>query len=385
MHRNSGPDKGPIKAVIGVAIGLVLLTIVATFLVNVIVIEGQERGVVQDWNNGVLAEVLTPGTHFYMPFKTKIYIYDVGVDNFMMGKTTYYTGEGTDFADFPEYRLTTGGSGKEQQVDFSVTMQYYIDEAKLTQLHSYAQNQYKNKLVKPAVIASITKNASKLDVVDFFSGQGRIDLSENLTESLKNLPSFTDNGIIVTNFVLNGVDPDKDWLDPLLARQIAKQNKLKEIEETLAAEETAKKVEALAQANKLKRIVEAEASKQEKIKAAEASNESRILAAKANAEEIKQKATAERYRKEQDAKGLLAQGLAEAKVHKEKRDSKYSGVAGERQASVEIAKAKVALFSNANISGIIPEKTFLTLINGDGNNKPQLTLPVTSQANGESK
>ena len=167
---------------------------------------------------------------------------------------------------------------------------------------------------------------------------------------------------------------DEDYVGKIKARQLAYQDKLKNIEETKAAEEAARKTEALAEANKLKLIVEAEAAKQQKIKAAEASNESRILAAKAQAEEIKQKAAAERFRKEQDAKGLLAQGLAEAKVAEEKRDSKYSGVAGARAAQVEIEKARVGLFQNMAIKGVITEKTALTII--EGKTAPALTIPV---------
>ena len=98
------------------------------------------------------------------------------------------------------------------------------------------------------------------------------------------------------------------------------------------------------------------------------------MAANANAIKIKAKATAERYRKEQDAKGLLAQGLAEAKVAEKKRNSKYNGVSGARQAQVEIEQARVKLFTNMNIKGVITENTALTIINGGKNIAPVLPL-----------
>ena len=128
------------------------------------------------------------------------------------------------------------------------------------------------------------------------------------------------------------------------------------------------------EANKLKLIVEAEAKKHQQIKAAEAANESKIRAAKAAAEQKRLDAAAERFRKEQDAKGALALGLAEAKVLKEKRDSRYSGVSGQRQAMVEMERARVELFKNMSLKGIVTEKTALTIING--NEKPQLTVPA---------
>jgi flotillin len=123
-------------------------------------------------------------------------------------------------------------------------------------------------------------------------------------------------------------------------------------------------VEAEAQADKLKKIVEAEAAKEQRVKAAEAS-----------AQETKLAAEASRFQKEQDAKGLLAQGTAEAEVAKKKAVAKYEGEAGARQAQVEIELARVEMFKNMKIDGVLPEKTILTIINGGRDVKT--TLPAT--------
>ena len=189
-------------------------------------------------------------------------------------------------------------------------------------------------------------------------------------------PALVNIGINVENFVFDRIVLDHYYVQKIAARQLAHQDKLKNIEETKAAEEAAKKTEALAEADKLKRIVNAEAAKQEEIKKAEANNESRILAAKANAAEIKEKAAADRFRKEQDAKGLLAQGIAEAKVAEAKRNSKYNGVSGLRQAQVEIAQARVGLFQNMAIKGVLDKDVALTIINSTGSNTPTLTVPA---------
>ena len=113
----------------------------------------------------------------------------------------------------------------------------------------------------------------------------------------------------------------------------------------------------------------------EKVKAAEAKNEEVVLAAEAAAKQKRLDAAADRYRKEQDAKGLLAQGLAEARVAKEKRDARYAGESGLRQTQVEIMKSREAMFQNMKLDGIIPEKTALTIINGGPT--PALTIPAT--------
>ena len=84
---------------------------------------------------------------------------------------------------------------------------------------------------------------------------------------------------------------------------------------------------------------------------------------------------AERYRKEQDSIGLLAQGIAKAKVDDARKTSKYAGVAGRRQAAVEINQARVQMFQNFTFTGFIPESAALTLIGG-GNKNPVPTVEV---------
>ena len=49
--------------------GLLTLLIGAFLFVGFEKIEGRERAVVQDWQKGVLPELVTPGTKFYIPAK----------------------------------------------------------------------------------------------------------------------------------------------------------------------------------------------------------------------------------------------------------------------------------------------------------------------------
>ena len=331
-------------------------------------IEGNERAVVQDWRTGVQEDLWTDGTHFYVPLFTTPHVYHVGAQRFIMG--------GSEDADVGPFKVTTGGEGNEQPAIFHATLQYSLDTSKLVALHNKCNTRCEQAVIKNTLTRIISNQATQLKVLDFYSGTGRTALQDSIEREITKHPALTSIGIVVENFVFDRIVLDEDYVGKIAARQLAHQDKLKNIQETAAAQEAAKKTEALAQANKLKRIVEAEAAKQEEIKAAEASNESRILAAKAQAQEIKEKAAAERYRKEQDAKGLLAQGIAEAKVAEAKRNSKYSGVSGERQASVEIARARVELFKNMAIKGVITENTALTIINGNGTGTPALTLPV---------
>lgn len=357
---------------VGVAVGLVVLFFA---LLRWVQVEGNERLVTQNWRTGVSEEIIGPGTKFYMPLTTTVYKYNVGTEKFIMGNKNLYNGEGSDYVDYPAFTITTGGSGKEQPATFSVTLQYNLSPSKLVNLHNTAQNNYEDLIIKPALTRIISDQATQLEVLDFYSGEGRVNLQKNIEVAITEHAALADAGIIVNTFVIDDIALDNEYVEKIRGRQIAVQDKLKSIEEAAAAREQAKKVEAQAEADKLKRIVEAEASKAEKVKAAEAANESQILAAQAAAQQKRLNAEADRFSKEQDAEGLLAQGLAQAKVDEAKRDALYSGQSGERRALVEMERARVELFKNMSLQGIVTEKTVLTMINGD---RPQLTVPAVS-------
>jgi len=316
-------------------------------------VKGNERLVTQNFRTGVSQEIVSSGTFFYVPLTTTVYKYNVGTEKFIMGNKALYNGKGSDFVDYPAYTITTGGNGKEQPATFSVTLQYRLDPTKLVALHNKAQNSYEDLIIKPALTRIISDQATILSVLDFYSGTGRVDLQRNIEKAISEHPELSGAGIMVETFVIDSIDLDKAYVEEITGRQLASQKKLRAVEETRAAEEVAKRVEAEAEADKLKKIVEADAAKQQRVKAAEAS-----------AQETKLAAEASRFQKEQDAKGLLAQGTAEAEVAQKKALAKYAGEAGARQAQVEIEMARVDLFKNMKIDGVLPEKTILTIING---------------------
>lgn len=356
-------------------VGLFILLIAGFQLIGFTTIEGTERVVVQNWNDGVLPEVLGSGTKFYIPLTTTHYKYNIGTEKFIMGSAELYNGKGSDEVDYPAYIVTTGGKGKEQPAEFSVTLQYHLDATKLVALHNQAGKNYEDLIIKPALTRIISDQATRLEVLDFYSGQGRVDLQHNIEFAITQHPDLQHVGILVETLVFDRIQLDEKFVAEITGRQLATQKKLREKEEALAAVETAAKIKAIAQADKEKRIVQAEALKAEGVKQAETLNESRILAAKAEAEEIKQKATAERYRKEQDAKGLLAQGLAQSEVDKARKMSRYEGEAGKRQALVEIAQFNIEKYKNFNPKGVITEKTFLSVFDNEkSNNSPIVTI-----------
>lgn len=353
----------------GLTFGGLFVALIATFLlVGYQVVEGNERAVVQDWQEGVLTDLWHDGTHFYIPLTTTPYVYNVGTDKFIMGNENLYSGKGADVVDYPAFTITTGGSGKEQPATFSVTLQYHLDPAKLVTLHNKARQNYEDQIIKPALTRIISDLATQKTVLDFYSGSGRVELQKNIEVAITEHPAMSEAGIVVETFVIDQIKLDENYVNEITGRQLATQKKLRAIEERKAAIENAKKVEAIAEADKFERLVKAEASKQEAIKAAEAEKQTSIL-----------KAEADRFRKEQDAKGLLAQGLAQAKVDNARKTSRYAGESGARQAAVEINQARVEMFKNFNVNGIIPEKAALTFINGVKGTVPTLDLNNSSK------
>jgi len=110
-----------------IAGGLFTLFIGVLMFVGYDKIEGRERAVVQDWNEGVLPTLWSHGTHFYIPATTTPYIYHIGTQKFIMGNPEVY-GD-AEQPHFPAFKITTGGSGKEQPATFSITLQFHLDDA----------------------------------------------------------------------------------------------------------------------------------------------------------------------------------------------------------------------------------------------------------------
>lgn len=365
---NKGATLNKIKLYGGIGvIGLTILVVAAFQLIGFVEVKGHQAAVVEKFygsDKGVQKEILSPGRHFYVPLLQKPYLYNVGTSNFIMGVPKYYSNKGTDSVDFPALTVKCGGRGQEQPATFSITLQYQINPEKLVNLHKRAQSQYEDRIIKPALTNIIKNLTVEQHVLDFYTGKGYNNLQKAAEEAIRKDPDLGGIGIVVNTFVIDQIDLDSAYESEIQERQLATQKKLKEDELAKAAEAAALKTKALAQADKNKRIVEAEALKQENILAAEAEKQQRKLKAEAKALEIKETASAERFRKEQDAKGLLAQGLAQAKVDKARKMSRYDGVSGKRQAAVEIAKFNVEKFKNFNPQGVVTEKTFLN-VNGE--------------------
>lgn len=365
------------KVVVGAGSVVGLLLFFLAF--NWVTIEGHERGVFQNWSSGVSNDLLLPGTHFYMPLTTTVYRYDVGTQKFIMGaqiakKVSHGKVEEVrlygdkEAIDFPAYTITTGGAGQEQPATFSVTLQYTLNPTKLLALHNSVQRNYEELTIKPALTRIISDMATTKPVTEFYSGEGRVRLQKDIEAAILKNSALSDIGITVETFVIDDIELEPQYVAEITGRQIATQQKLRAKEEAEAAKEVANRTKEEARADKEKRVMAAEALKQEQ-----------ILGAEAKAESEKALASAERFKKEQNSKGLLAEGMAQAQVDQARKVSKYEGVSGKLQAMVEIEQARTERLKNVSLTGVLPEKTFMTLINGEGLNKA-ITIPASPVA-----
>lgn len=372
----------------GALIALVVFTIIAFRTVGFIEVNGHQAAVVENQftlfgmlgEKGVQKETLGPGKHFYIPFAQHYVVYNIGTDNFVMGDDKYYSGKGTDFTDFKALEIKCrDGKDKEQPAFFSFTLQYNIDRTKLKKLHSESGKQYKDRVIKPAIVRIINDLATPQNVLDFYAGIGKTKLQQGVYDKIKKDQTLAGNGINVTTFVFDNIGLDKEYEEDILGRQRAKQKELRVNAEKKVEIAKAEKDRETAQAEKFKRVAKAEGENLERQEAAKAKAFEVTEAARAQAESVQAAATADAFKKTANATALKKEGLAKAAVEKALKVSKYAGEAGRRQYLVDVETAKSDRLKNANINGVVTEKTFMMLTDGKNLNQPTVTIEANQQ------
>jgi len=307
-------------------------------------VEGNEAMIEQHLTKGVVETVKLSGTHLYCGWLSDMYIYDIGTQ-----KITFdIKGDNKD-AEFDRIEVNCGENGG-QKAWIAMSMNYRIGydtdkdgtpifaPHKLVTLHKEGLREtYENVILKRTIVEIVNKVARPHSALSIYSGQGFVDFVEALEKELKACDVLKERGIYVENTIVYSVHLDPKYESEIAAKVLAIQETLKIKEQTIAAQEAARRMFAESQANVEKVRQDAEANKITTVKSAEAENEKAIL--KAQAEKQKQTLEAEGLRDANLAlaSGILAKGEAEAKVEQLKRDAMYAGEAGARRASVEIA------------------------------------------------
>ncbi len=343
-----------IKLVVaGVVVLFLIIAVIVLF--NLEEVKGNEIGVLETWSGGVDPNPRASKTYVLFPgFTQTMYKYPLSLYVFVMNDTP---NSGMDHGrDYDSYKVQ---SAEGQDMKISLNVQWRIDPTKVIEIHKTVHppmtetGEYVGeKLLRPVVMRVVKDQATRRTAVEAYSGSGLVKLQSDIYSDLTNPTcELRLRGIIVENFVIEGIALDPGYIGEITSRQIAMQKKLKEDELTKAADASALRAKAEAQADYNKRLVEAERDKQVGILEAERDRQVNILKAEAEQQKRVLEATGGRDASLLQAEGILAIGKAEAEAQRSKL-SAYAADGSAMWVKVQIADALAK--SMQNVKGYLP-------------------------------
>lgn len=363
MSYNSGNEglPGPVKAGIGIGIAVVLVAILLLSLLGIKAVGGNEVGVRETFSGGVEPTPLPSKTYFFWRFTESIYTYPLSLQVFVMNDIAQTQGEQGQGRDHDSYLVQ---SSEGQDMHISLNVQYRIDPAKVVEIHKTVRHDVGEMLLRPVVMRVVKDQATKRTAIVAYSGEGLVQLQSDIFKDLSAQDGeLRSRGIIVENFVIEGIKLNDKYIAEITERQVAMQNKLKEDELTKAANAAALRAEAEAQADLKKQVVAAQRDKEVGILAAQRDAEVQVLKATATQKQVELAAEAEKQKLILEAtgtrdasllqaEGILAKGKAEAEA-KKLALSAYAVPGADAFVKVEVAKAFAD--STKGIQGYLPE------------------------------
>lgn len=364
-------------SVVGV---LILLLIAASVLmVDIVTVDGNEIGVMETWQQGVLPDSLPSKTYVLIPgFAKKIYKYDVSSQVFVMndvaGPDAYAKGRARD-----SY-LVQSREGQDMRI--SMNLRWRLMDSKVIEIHQTIRDRIEEKLLRPEIMRIVKDYATTRTAIDAYSGTGLVELQTDIFNRLADPQGeLYQRGILIENFVIESIGLDTDYVSQIKARQVAIQKELRAREETKAAMAEAERAKADARAAFEKAVVDAKRDKEvgilaaqkqaeQQVLAAEAQKKRTILDAEASAARVELAANAEKKRNvliaegDQQAALLNAQaieaiGKAEAEATRLKLTA-YSAQGADAFIRVEVARHMSDAFKN--ISGYLPQDMTVNLL-----------------------
>ena len=352
-------------AVVGLIV--VILLFGSFFIVDISTVEGNEIGVKETWNEGVVADPLPPKTYVLIPgFTQKIFKYDMSSQVFVMNDqpdSTYGAGRTQD--------SYTVQSSEGQDMRISLNVRWRRDPLKVVELHKTVRYAIEEKVLRPEIMRIVKDRATTREAIEAYAGTGLVQLQSDISTALQAPDGeLSKRGVIVENFVIEHIGLDPQYIEQIKARQVAVQERLRAIEETKAAEAKAERAKAEAQAAYEKAVVDAKRDKEVGILSAQKTAEQQILAAQASARQVELAAEADKNRNVLAAEGekeasllrasaIEALGKAEAEATRLKL-SAYSQEGSEAFVRIEVAKSISLAFQN--ISGYLPQDMNVNLL-----------------------
>jgi regulator of protease activity HflC (stomatin/prohibitin superfamily) len=326
-----------------------------SLLVNFKTIGGDEVAVKETWDQGVINEVFGPKTYTLFPaFTQKMYPYKISQQVYVMND------DPNDYAEGRTKDSYLVQSSDQQDMRISLAIQWRRDPLKIVELHKTVRDNVEEKVLRPELQRIVKDKATVRTALEAYSGTGLVHLQNDILTALREPQGeLAKRGILVDNFVIQHIGLDPTYVKEITERQVAIQARLKNIEQTKAAEAAAEKAKAEARANYERMVVEADRDKQVGILSAEKEAEQQVLAAEASKKRTVLGAEAEKEAGELRAQAILSVGNAEAEAIKQKMLA-YASSGSENYVKMEVAKSLSSAYQN--ISGYLPSDMNIMLL-----------------------
>ena len=348
-------------------VAFVVIIIAGLIFVRIKSINGNEVGVKETWSEGVANKPLTPKTYVYFPVSEEIFVYPTNSQVFCMNNRK----ENDEFAEGRRVDAYECQSQEGQSMKISLNVRYHLDPEKIIDLHKTVRDNFEERLLRPEIMRIVKDAATTRTALVAYSGQGLVDLQNEIFHKLSDKNSDLYNrGVVVENFVIEEINLDPKYVEQIQAKQVAVQQSLRLIEETKAANQAAEKAKATAQADFEKAVVEAKRDKetgilnaqkeaQQQILAAEAAKTKAVLAAEAQKASNVLAAQGEQESGLLRAQAIEALGKAEASATKQKLQA-YAVTGADAYVKIQVAESMSHAFGG--IKGYLPEKMTVNLL-----------------------
>ena len=198
--------------VVGAVVLALLLTVVSAGLVFV---QPEDRGVVISAiaPGGYRQTALEPGLHWIIPFAENVVSYPISKQTYTM---SIAPSEGAIKGDDSIAARTADG----QEVLVDASLIYSIDPAQVVPIHIQWQNRYTDDLVRPVARGAIRDAAAQYGIEEIVSSK-RSELTDGISRQIA--AKFTENGLVLVDFVLRNITFSPEYAASVEQKQIAEQ------------------------------------------------------------------------------------------------------------------------------------------------------------------
>jgi len=254
-------------AVTGILLAVAAAVIINTISAGLVFILPQERGVVISAVEplGYRKDILQPGLRWVIPYAENVKTYTISKVTYTM---SIVQAEGEIQGDDSIAARTSDG----QEVYIDASIIFSLNPASVLDVHITWQDRYIDGLVRP-IVRGVIRDAVSLYKVNEVYSTNREQLKQQIDDVMRK--SMSDNGLILSDFVLRNITFTTEYAASIEQKQIAEQ----------LAQQAEYIVEQRKQEAEQARQI-AEGSKDASILAAEGRAQSQIIEAKAEAEAL---------------------------------------------------------------------------------------------------